>query len=594
MLRKLLLTGIFCCLVSELISQFPAAEIIQYKTSCVLEHGNLVTEVSCLIQINSIQGEIFSDINIDYQKGEKLKILEARLEDLYGNPIRNIKENEIFEKNKYTGSYYTDFMTRSFSLKHNKYPYRIFYHFVKSSDSFIYITDWNPTLGNIPVKNAELIVEFPENVNVMILEEKINHYTSTIENKTKLTWHSSNFKMIRKEQWAVPFLDGILPHVRVIPVSFFYGMAGNQSTWKEFGKWVYDLNENLDNLPENEKKRLDALIQSVDDTYEKIEILYKDHQDRNQYRNIALGTGGYKCFPASYVVENGYGDCKALCNYMKAVLKYAGIESNLALVYSGQAINKIEKNFTSSQFNHVILCVPGIKNDTVWLECTSKCNPVGYLGAKTQGRYALVISENDSKLVLTPSLYKSDVTRIENWEVNVDTSEISEMRVLINLKGDDFDHACNLIQLYDNKSLENQIRTYFYFGDFSITEWSLERESSSSDQINLQANLTVNMFQKNFNDYIVASVIKMDIPYIKDPQQRLYPVRINYPIHKKQELSYHLNDHLTIYNVPKDTIIDDKYGMYRFQSKKTNSHYNIQKEFILYKGDISLSDYSGF
>ena len=152
---------------------------------------------------------------------------------------------------------------------------------------------------------------------------------------------------------------------------------------------------------------LAQMLVIVTNKQEQIKILYHYLQDETRYVNISIKTGGLKPFPAAFVTEKKYGDCKALTNYMKAMLSHIGITSYYSKIFAADAVKNIDKSFPSQQFNHVILCVP-FEKDTIWLDCTSK-GPFNYLGTFTQNRDAYIIKKNSSFFAKTPVLKFKDV-----------------------------------------------------------------------------------------------------------------------------------------------------------------------------------------
>jgi hypothetical protein len=147
-------------------------------------------------------------------------------------------------------------------------------------------------------------------------------------------------------------------------------------------------------------------------------------QNKTRYVSIQRGIGGFQPFDALTVDQTGYGDCKALSNYMVSLLKVAGIKGYYTQIYAGEKNRRpVPRDFPIDYFNHIIVAVP-IKTDTIWLECTSQTQPFGFLGSFTCDRYGLLITEDGGALVKTPSY-----TREQN--VQATTAD-----VLLDMKGD--------------------------------------------------------------------------------------------------------------------------------------------------------------
>lgn len=136
--------------------------------------------------------------------------------------------------------------------------------------------------------------------------------------------------------------------------------TGDLSTCTEAGRFFYTLNRDRDNLPADVQTLVRSLTAQARNNREKIDILYRYLQANQRYVSIQLGIGGWQTFDVTFVNDKKYGDCKALSNYMKALLKAVNITAYQALVFANAAgAPVIDAELAVPRFNHVLLFVPG-------------------------------------------------------------------------------------------------------------------------------------------------------------------------------------------------------------------------------------------
>ena len=250
--------------------------------------------------------------------------------------------------------------------------------------------------------------------------------TPTIEEDGKYktySWSVKNLSPLEEEEGAVSY-ESRYPSVLLAPNRFkLDDYEGDMTSWKGFGRWYGDLKKGLDELPDERKIFYQELVKNAKSDREKIKIIYAYLQNNFRYVSIQLGIGGFRPFPADFTDKKKYGDCKALSNYMQAVLQAIGIKSYQALVNAGYNKEPVSSDFPCDQFNHVIVCVPQPK-DSIWLECTSRTNDFATLGSFTENRNALLITEDGGMLVTTPGSRMTNnlFTAVTNVELNEDGS----------------------------------------------------------------------------------------------------------------------------------------------------------------------------
>ncbi|ASU32573.1 Transglutaminase-like enzyme, putative cysteine protease [Mucilaginibacter xinganensis] len=223
---------------------------------------------------------------------------------------------------------------------------------------------------------------------------------STINGMDNYAWEVSNLKGYKLEEGAEKWR--VLPKIQFTSNAFeFYGVKGDFSSWQSFGNWIKALNADVCSLTPAREAEIRKMTDTIKTDKAKARFLYSYLQQNMRYVSIQLGIGGLKPFAATFVDQKKYGDCKALSNYMVALLKSVNIKAYYTIINAGANQEPAEDAFPSNRFNHIIVCVP-FKGDTTWLECTSNTQPFGKLGSFTENRRGLLITEDGGRLVRTP------------------------------------------------------------------------------------------------------------------------------------------------------------------------------------------------
>ena len=358
-----------------------------------------------IITILTSSGDQFATVHTFYDKFHKLNNATAIMYDANGKELKKIKKGDMEDMIvEGSGTVMSDTRIKFYHFVNHSYPYNISYEEETDLDGLFILPQWLPQpTPSLAVEDCRLVVRAPA---AWSLRYQQYHYpgaaiiTSDNGNKT-YTWEIRNRPAARIEPLAPSWLH-LETCVKLAPGNFeIQGYKGSMYTWNDMGNFINALWQGRDQLPEEAKKKVHALVDGLKDDHEKINTLYDFLQKNSHYVNIQLGIGGWQPFDAAAVYNNRYGDCKALSNYMVALLKEAGIPAGSVLIKAGSVDPDIDTAFASSQFNHAIVLARA-GNDSVWLECTSQTLAPGYLSSFTDDRDALLIEKNGAVIVHTP------------------------------------------------------------------------------------------------------------------------------------------------------------------------------------------------
>ncbi len=351
--------------------------------------------------ILNANGDGYATIQTYYDKFHDLIHLTGTLYDGGGKALRQIHKNDMEDwSTAGSGILMTDSRVKLYHFSSRSYPYSVgFEEEIEQSGLFV-LPQWQPQASpSMAVESSRLVVRIP--AGFPLRYKRYGDIREENEGGTVYTWEIHDRPAVQQEPLA-PAWSKKEPGVLLASGEFEEGgYKGRLDSWADMGRFMENLYRGRDILPDEAKRKVHAMTDGLNDDRKKIDILYNWLQQDTHYVAIELGIGGWQPFDAKEVYSRKYGDCKALSNYMVALLKEAGIPAWNVLIRSGDPAPPMDTGFVCSQFNHAIV-VALTKNDSVWLECTSPYLAAGYLGSFTADRQALLFDENGGHIVHTP------------------------------------------------------------------------------------------------------------------------------------------------------------------------------------------------
>ncbi|MBN2213854.1 MAG: DUF3857 and transglutaminase domain-containing protein [Bacteroidales bacterium] len=388
----------------------------------VLSAGKAVFKSRNVVTILNKNADSRSVFVTYYNKSDKISFLAGKVYNAAGKCISTIHSNDFDDMSAVSGySLYDDTRMKVYRAFSAEYPYTVEYECEKTIEGLLFYPDCYFIPGyRVSVQNSKYSVDVPEKLGLRYKNVNIDMTPETMDIKQgiRYIWECSNLAAIEEEPYSLP-VTSLVPHILIGANEFeIEGYSGYMDSWKNLGRWNYNLLKGSDELPEHTILKMRDLVKHCSNDIEKVKEIYSYVQKKTRYVSISLGIGGWKPFPAKVVDEVGYGDCKALSNYTVSLLKAVGIKSYYTAIIAGRNETDMVIDFPSQQTNHIIVCVP-LENDTIWLECTDQFCPFGYLSTSTDDRYAHLINEDGGKIVKTPAYPKDSNLFIHKSRIHI-------------------------------------------------------------------------------------------------------------------------------------------------------------------------------
>jgi hypothetical protein len=310
-------------------------------------------------------------------------------------------------------------------------------------------------------------------------------------------------------------------------------------------------------------QKVQQLTTGLSSDAEKVSVLYKYLQQNTRYISIQLGLGGWQPFDATYVSTKGYGDCKALSNYMYSLLKAAGIKSYYTLIYAGEGGGYIAEDFPSNQFNHAILCVP-LKQDTMWLECTSQTKPAGYMGSFTGNRKALLIDENGGTLVSTPAYALKENTQVRTVKGRLDTEGNLQVTTATSYKAVQQDDLYDMLNYLSDEKVKQLLNKSLGLSTYNINHFSYQQHTGRIPEVAEQLDITVPNFATVTGKrlFISPNLLNRSQTKFTVDEERKYPIVFRTEYRDMDSVEIEVPAGYQPEAIPEKVFVKNKFGSY--------------------------------
>lgn len=528
------------------------------------------------------------ELVIPYGGFQEIISVEGAIYSSSGKLIRRLAKGDATDVSLSRGyTLYQDTRIKIYELYHDDYPYTVVYDYEIELNGLLSLPTFYPQNRNQYVESARLNVKIPKELNLRYRELKSESIASKsmIGQDSVFKWEYKELTPLKSEPYGRSFSE-VTPKVLLALESFKMGKSeGRLDSWDSFGEWYYKLAEGRNELPESVKKEVTSIYESAPDKREGIKRLYEYMQDKTRYVSIQLGIGGWQPFDARFVEEKGYGDCKALTNYMQAILNYVGVKAYPVLIKNGISETDIVTDFPSNQFNHVILWVP--EADTIWLESTSQTIPFNYIGYSNSDRHGLAITPDSSVLVKTP-IYDYRINKLSHkTHIKLDREGDVELDVRSSYSGYYLDELLSNIAKKSNKDRQRWFHEQFAsnFLEIKSADFSSIDDRQSEPELHMKienSNYATRMGNRLFIPVNRLNRLDKTLPALD--KDRTEPVNFAYSFQERDTSVVELPEGFKVEATPDPIRLFTDFGLYNLNIR------NLDKDRIAIERSIVLKE----
>ena len=521
-----------------------------------------------------------------YDKNRRIAKIQATVLDAFGNEIKTYRRKDFKDVSVADGfSIFSDNRALYLDYTPIAYPFTIIFESLVETSNTAFIPSWNPVNDYyVSTERDNIRINYKPELKLVLNEDNFSTKIPIEKKQTENSIsYSANSILAKKREELAPIFTNIFPIVSFAVENFnLENVQGSATNWNEFGKWYYNaLLADTEAIPEPTIQKIKQLVGNEKNPIEIAKIVYQFVQEKTRYVSVQVGIGGWKPMLAKDVDKLGYGDCKALTNYTRSLLKSVGVESYYSVVYGGKEKVNIKNDISSVQGNHVILALPTDK-EMIWLECTSQIHPFGFQGDFTDDRDVLIIKPEGSQIVKTKTFTEKDnVKKLDaSYSISQDGTIIGNLKMIS--FGIQYDNQFSKERLSNENQLKRYKTEFSNINNLTIKKIRLLNDKETvqfTEELELEA---VNYAQNTSGKLMFAVNAFNQNSYVpKKYKVRELPFEIERGYTDEDETEIALPEGYLIEAKPSDVELTTEFGSYKIEFIASDNNTLICKRTLI-------------
>ncbi len=399
-------------------------------------------------------------------------------------------------------------------------------------------------------------------------------------------------RYVLKDIPAVPIEDSSPPLSEILPEIRISSFA----SWEQIGRWYWGLaRDRIKSTAE-----LDELCRNlIAAGSSKSEVVFHDYvTNRIRYVGLELGISGYQPRYVADIFSSRYGDCKDKAVLLVTMLKNIGQKAYITLLATNNSSFVLDPEFpTIGIFNHAIAAVPEGRDGLHFTDPTAEYNGLDELPWADQGVWALIIDDENYRLVKTPEYRSQENTDVANTDIflNSDGSAYGHRSLSYGPINSPFQRE-RFSQPVARQNLLEEFWSYFWAGT-SLSNLAFSDTSNLAEPVSISYDLKIPHFT-----YPSGGFMRLPLTlFPRSPGQkwagatgRKLPLLLGAPNRIVDNLTYHLPEGAIVERIPDTIELLTSFGA--FQINISVEGLTIKIEYVLQIDAVTIQpqDYLEF